>query len=214
MEPFGEVFSHVVPIDRMNVDTDAILPKQYMALTTRTGFGDFLFDNWRYEEAGAPGIDKSTRALKAGFALNDPRYKGAGILLARQNFGCGSSREHAVWALAQWGVRVLIAPSFADIFYGNCLKNGILPICLSVPAVSSMFDAVRRDGRLELTIDLPGQKVIAQAAVYEFDIDPARKRALLLGIDEISEILDKHQDALRDFERRRMRQEPWLAAER
>ncbi|TCT11076.1 3-isopropylmalate dehydratase small subunit [Paralcaligenes ureilyticus] len=214
MEPFGEVFSHVVPIDRTNVDTDAILPKQYMALTTRTGFGDFLFDSWRYEEAGAPGIDNSKRTLKADFALNDPRYRGAGILLARQNFGCGSSREHAVWALAQWGVRVLIAPSFADIFYGNCFKNGILPICLSAPVVSSLFDAVRRDGRLELTIDLPNQKVIAQTVVHEFDIDPARKRALLLGIDEISEILGKHQDALQDFERRRMRLEPWLATER
>ncbi|WP_034293541.1 3-isopropylmalate dehydratase small subunit [Herbaspirillum sp. RV1423] len=213
MQPFSQLTSHVVPIDRANVDTDAILPKQYMALTTRAGFGEFLFDNWRYEEAGAPGRDNSRRTPKAGFSLNDPACQGAQILLSRKNFGCGSSREHAVWALEQWGIRVLIAPSFADIFYGNCFKNGVLPIVLEEQAVASLFDVLRQAGRLELTIDLVGQKVIVDAnTAYAFDIDPMRKRSLLLGIDEIGQILEEHSAALQQFEQRRFRLEPWLAA--
>ncbi len=213
MEPFSKLRSHVVPIDRTNVDTDAILPKQYMALTTRTGFGSFLFDNWRYKEAGEPGCDNTQRTLNTDFSLNKPAYQGAHILLSRKNFGCGSSREHAVWALEQWGIRVLIAPSFADIFYGNCFKNGILPICLEEQIVSSLFTTLQQEGRLELTIDLVCQKVIvSEDKAYSFDIDPMRKKALLLGIDDIGQILEANTKALQQFEQHHFQQEPWLIA--
>jgi 3-isopropylmalate/(R)-2-methylmalate dehydratase small subunit len=211
MEPFSRLSSHLVPIDRDNVDTDAILPKQYMAMITREGFGEFLFDSWRYRETGAPGRDNSGRTPQADFALNNPAYAGARILLARKNFGCGSSREHAVWALAQYGIRALIAPSFADIFYGNCMKNGILPVRLPAHAVDRMFETIAVTGRLELTVDLPSQQVIdASGAAIAFDIDAMHKSSLLQGLDDIGRILAESSDALQAMRARRLAEEPWL----
>lgn len=211
MQAFTTLDRPVVPIDRPNVDTDAILPKQYMKMIGRTGFGPYLFDEWRYLDPAEPGDDCAARRVAPGFALNQPRYQGAGILLGRANFGCGSSREHAVWALAEWGIRALVAPSFAEIFHGNCLKNGLLPIVLPQIVVDGLFEAVQATAGYRLTVDLPGQAVIEPGGRrHAFDISPFSKTMLLEGMDEIGATL-RHAAEIDAYARERLAQEPWLA---
>ena len=202
----------VAPLDRANVDTDAIIPKQFLKSIKRSGFGPNLFDEWRYLDRGEPGMDHSRRPLNPDFALNQSRYQGASILLTRKNFGCGSSREHAPWALEDYGFRAIIAPSFADIFFVNCFKNGLLPIRLSESDVGWLFDQVNAFSGFELVIDLPAQQVrtVDGARSFAFDIDPFRKECLLGGLDEIGLTLE-HADAIREYESRRLVQQPWLA---
>jgi 3-isopropylmalate/(R)-2-methylmalate dehydratase small subunit len=210
MEPFVRLVSCAVPIDRANVDTDAIIPKQFMKSIRRTGFGDNLFDEWRYLDRGEPGQDCSLRPLNKGFALNDPRYKGASILLTRDNFGCGSSREHAVWALRDHGIRALIAPSFADIFEANCYKNGLLPIVLSAQDIQGLFDAVQHAPDAVLCIDLVAQTLARpDGLVHAFHVDAFKRRCLLEGLDDIALTLQR-SEAIRIYEEWRRGQEPWL----
>ncbi len=203
----------VAPLDRANVDTDAIIPKQFLKSIKRSGFGPNLFDEWRYLDVGEPGKDNSTRPINPDFVLNQPRYKGASILVARENFGCGSSREHAPWALDDYGFRCIIAPSFADIFYNNCFKNGLLPLKMSEREVSRIFDDVKAFVGYELIIDLPKQVVrTTQGEVIgSFEIDAFRKNNLLNGLDEIGLTL-QHADDIRAYEARRFQAEPWLQA--
>ncbi|HLT27075.1 MAG TPA: 3-isopropylmalate dehydratase small subunit [Zeimonas sp.] len=202
----------VAPLDRANVDTDAIIPKQFLKSIRRSGFGPNLFDAWRYLDAGEPGMDNSRRPLNPDFALNQPRYRGASILLTRKNFGCGSSREHAPWALDDYGFRVIIAPSFADIFYNNCFKNGLLPIRLSESDVDWLFQQVNAREGFELVVDLPQQQVrtVDGSRVFAFDVDPFRKECLVHGLDEIGLTL-KHAERIRAYERKRLDDQPWLA---
>ena len=210
MDAFMTMRSVIVPIDRANVDTDAILPKQFMKSIRRTGFGENLFDEWRYLDPGEPGKEASSREPNPDFSLNQPRYAGAQILLAQGNFGCGSSREHAVWALRDFGIRVLIAPSFADIFHGNCLKNGLLPIVLSAEHVDRLFVDVEHKDGFSATVDLQAQLLLPDAGdAITFSIDPGRKKRLLEGLDDIAVTLQR-ADRIRDFEARRRRTEPWL----
>ncbi len=210
MEPFKTLTSVVAPLDRSNVDTDAIIPKQYLKSIKRTGFGPNLFDAWRYLDHGEPGMDHGKRPRNPDFVLNQPRYQGARILLARTNFGCGSSREHAVWALQDDGFRAVIAPSFADIFYNNCFKNGLLPIVLDEAAVRDLFDAVDATPGYSLTIDLGSQQVRTPGGkVFKFDIDAFRKHRLLNGLDDIALTL-QHQGKIQDFETAYRRRAPWL----
>ena len=213
MKVFNVHRGKVVPLDRANVDTDAIIPKQFLKSIKRSGFGPNLFDEWRYLDVGEPGKDNSTRPINPDFVLNQPRYKGASILVARENFGCGSSREHAPWALDDYGFRCIIAPSFADIFYNNCFKNGLLPLRLSEAQVSRIFDDVKAFVGYELIIDLPEQVVrTTQGEVIgSFEIDAFRKNNLLNGLDEIGLTL-QHADDIRAYEERRFRAEPWLQA--
>jgi 3-isopropylmalate/(R)-2-methylmalate dehydratase small subunit len=200
----------VVGLDRENVDTDLIIPKQFLKSIKRTGFGPNLFDELRYLDHGEPGMDNSKRPLNPDFALNQSRYKGASILLARKNFGCGSSREHAPWALLQFGFRVVIAPSFADIFYNNCFKNGLLPIVLTEMEVARLFDEVNSFVGFELTVDLAEQVVRSgDGREYAFEIDPYRKTSLINGLDEIGLTL-KHADKIKAFEADRLARHPWL----
>ena len=203
----------VAPLDRANVDTDAIIPKQFLKSIKRSGFGPNLFDEWRYLDVGEPGKDNSTRPINPDFVLNQPRYKGASILVARENFGCGSSREHAPWALDDYGFRCIIAPSFADIFYNNCFKNGLLPLKMSEREVSRIFDDVKAFVGYELIIDLPNQVVTTTQgeAIGAFEIDAFRKNNLLNGLDEIGLTL-QHADDIRAYEARRFQAEPWLQA--
>jgi 3-isopropylmalate/(R)-2-methylmalate dehydratase small subunit len=202
----------VAPMDRENVDTDAIIPKQFLKSIRKTGFGQNLFDAWRYLDPGEPGQDPASRKPNPDFVLNQPRYKGASILLARKNFGCGSSREHAPWALDQYGFRAIVAPSYADIFFNNCFKNGLLPIVLTEAQVGELFDAVHAFPGYELTIDLERQVVItADNAELAFEVEPFRKYCLLGGYDDIALTL-RHADAIRDFEAERLLKQPWLAA--
>jgi 3-isopropylmalate/(R)-2-methylmalate dehydratase small subunit len=210
MQPFTRIEALVAPLDRANVDTDAIIPKQFMKSVRRTGFGINLFDEWRYLDHGEPGQDMASRRPNPDFALNQPRYAGAQILLTRENFGCGSSREHAAWALADFGIRALIAPSFADIFYGNCFKNGMLPVRLEEGAVQGLFDLVERTPGLRIAIDLEAQTVrpVGGEAI-PFAIEAERKRRLLNGLDDISLTLQQ-ADRIRDYERVRRAHEPWL----
>jgi 3-isopropylmalate/(R)-2-methylmalate dehydratase small subunit len=211
MNPFRIHQGIVAPLDRENVDTDAIIPKQFLKSIHRTGFGPNLFDEWRYLDHGEPGQDPSTRKLNPDFVLNQPRYKGATVLLTRKNFGCGSSREHAPWALAQYGFRAIIAPSFADIFFNNCFKNGLLPIVLSEAQVSALFDAVYGFVGYQLTIDLERQVVIRPDGVeLAFDIQSFRKYCLLNGLDDIGLTL-RHADKIKAFEAERLMRMPWLA---
>jgi 3-isopropylmalate/(R)-2-methylmalate dehydratase small subunit len=200
----------VAPLDRANVDTDAIIPKQFLKSIKRSGFGVNLFDAWRYLDHGEPGMSTS-RQPNPEFVLNEPRYQGASILLARRNFGCGSSREHAPWALGDYGFRALIAPSYADIFFNNCFKNGLLPIVLSDSSVDRLFADVAAFPGYTLTIDLPRQRVATPdgALSFEFDVDPFRKDCLLNGWDDIGLTL-KHADAIRAFEAQHLREQPWL----
>ena len=209
-EPFGRFQAAVVPIDRANVDTDALLPKQFMKSIRRDGFGVHLFDEWRFLDRGEPGKDHATRVPNPGFPLNEPRYATARILLARENFGCGSSREHAVWALRDFGIRALIAPSYADIFKANCTLNGVLPIVLDATIVDRLFaDAADARG-LSLTIDLPTQAVeLLTGESFCFAIDAMAKRRLVEGLDQIVETLE-HAESIREYERRRRELEPWL----
>lgn len=201
----------VVPLDRANVDTDAIIPKQFLKSIKRTGFGPNLFDEWRYLDRGEPGMDNARRPLNPDFVLNQPRYRDASILLARKNFGCGSSREHAPWALLQYGFRAVIAPSFADIFFNNCYKNGVLPIVLPEMVMDRLFSEVAAFNGYRLTIDLPRQLVVeASGNAHAFDIDPFRKHCMVNGFDDISLTL-QHKDAIAAFEHERLARFPWLA---
>ena len=213
MQPFTEHTGLVAPLDRANVDTDAIIPKQFLKSIRRTGFGPYLFDEWRYLDRGEPGQDCSTRPLNPAFVLNQERYQGATVLLARTNFGCGSSREHAPWALLDYGFRALIAPSFADIFYNNCFKNGILPIVLPEDEVDRLFREVQTMPGYRLTVSLPEQTVATPAgAVLRFEVDSYRKHCLLNGLDEIGLTL-QHAEAIRGYEVRRRQEAPWLFAD-
>jgi 3-isopropylmalate/(R)-2-methylmalate dehydratase small subunit len=210
MKPFTVLDGLVAPLDRANVDTDAILPKQFLKSIQRSGFGPYLFDEWRYLDHGEPGQDCSLRSRNPDFVLNQPRYQGASVLLARENFGCGSSREHAPWALEDFGLRALIAPSFADIFHNNCMKNGLLPIVLDAGAVDRLFAEVAASPGYRLHIDLAAQLVTTPAGeVIPFTLDPFRKYCLLNGLDDIALAL-QHQDAIRGYEQERARREPWL----
>ena len=210
MEPFTFLDGIVVPLNRANVDTDAIIPKQFMKSIRRTGFGGNLFDEWRYLDKGEPGQDCAARPTNPAFVLNQPRYQGSSILLARANFGCGSSREHAPWALHDYGIRALIAPSFADIFYGNCLKNGMLPIVLPEVEVQYLFEQLKSQPGYRLRINLERQSIEAPIGpALGFEFDPFRKRCLLNGIDDISLTLE-HDAEIRRYEARRQLAEPWV----
>ena len=210
MQAFTRLDGLVVPLDRANVDTDAIIPKQFLKSIKRTGFGPHLFDEWRYLDHGEPGMDCARRPPNPEFILNQPRYQGASILLARENFGCGSSREHAVWALDEYGIRCVIAPSFADIFLTNSFKSGLLPLRLPVETVDRLFKAVMAQPGYRLTVDLLAQTVLTpQGAVLGFQIDPFRKECLLNGWDDI-ELTLRHADEIRAYEARRRQQAPWL----
>ena len=213
MKPFQTLIGMVAPLDRSNIDTDAIIPKQFLKSIKRTGFGPFLFDEWRYLDHGEPNMDCSKRPVNPDFVLNQPRYSGAEILLTRANFGCGSSREHAPWALLDYGFKVIIAPSFADIFYNNCFKNGILPIILSGETVDLLFREVETTPGYQLTIDLEQQQITTPAGTtYSFDIDPFRKYCLLGGLDDIALTLEKLA-AIKTFEEHHRQQSPWLFRE-
>jgi 3-isopropylmalate/(R)-2-methylmalate dehydratase small subunit len=210
MEPFVTHTGIVAPLDRPNVDTDAIIPKQFLKSIQRTGFGPYLFDEWRYLDHGEPGMDCTNRPKNREFVLNQPRYQQASILLARDNFGCGSSREHAPWALLDFGFRAILAPSFADIFYNNCFKNGILPIVLPASTMDRLFREVEAQPGYKLRIDLDAQEIHTPSGeVIPFEVDPARKRNLLNGLDEIGETL-LHKDAILAYEENRKRERPWL----
>jgi len=201
----------VAPMDRANVDTDAIIPKQFLKSIARSGFGPNLFDEWRYLDKGEPGQDPAVRKPNPDFVLNQPRYSGASVLLCRQNFGCGSSREHAPWALEQYGFRALIAPSFADIFFNNCFKNGILPIVLPEAVVSRLFDEVSAFPGYRLTVDLPRQVVVKpDGEEIPFEVQAFRKYCLVNGFDDIGLTL-RHADKIRAFEAERLAKMPWLA---
>jgi len=211
MQKFNLLKGLVAPIDRENVDTDAIIPKQFLKSIRKTGFGQNLFDEWRYLDAGFPGQDLASRRPNPEFVLNLSRYQGASILLARKNFGCGSSREHAPWALDQFGFRALIAPSFADIFFNNCFKNGLLPIVLPEAQVSQLFDEVAAFPGYTLTVDLERQRVVKpDGAELPFEVQAFRKYCLLNGLDDIGLTL-RHADKIKTFEAQRLAQKPWLA---
>jgi len=210
MEAFKQLDAIAAPLDRANVDTDAMISKQFMKSIRRTGFGPNLFDQWRYLDIGQPGQDHAKRPLNPDFVLNQPRYAGAQILLGRENFGCGSSREHAAWALHDYGFRVLIAPSFADIFYGNCFKNGMLPILLDEATVDRLFDEVKATPGYHLAIDLETQTIsLPSGEAIAFELDAERKHRLLNGLDDISLTLQQ-ADSIREYETRRCAAEPWL----
>ena len=201
----------VAPMDRENVDTDAIIPKQFLKSIRKTGFGPNLFDEWRYLDHGEPGQDPASRKPNPDFVLNQPRYAGASVLIARSNFGCGSSREHAPWALQQYGFRAILAPSFADIFFNNCFKNGLLPIVVPESAISQLFDEVKAFPGYQLIVDLPRQVVVKpDGAEIAFDIEPFRKECLIGGLDEIGLTL-QHTDKIRAYEAQRIAAKPWLA---
>ncbi|NHZ97314.1 3-isopropylmalate dehydratase small subunit [Massilia sp. CCM 8734] len=212
MDKFTIYEGLVAPLDRANVDTDAIIPKQFLKSILRTGFGPNLFDEWRYLDHGEPGKDNSARPLNPDFVLNEARYQGASILLTRKNFGCGSSREHAPWALDQYGFRAVIAPSFADIFFNNCYKSGLLPIVLTEAQVEHLFNEVKAFPGFRLVVDLEQQRISTAggALSYEFQIDPFRKYCLLNGLDDIGLTL-RHADEIRAFEERHLAAQPWLA---
>ncbi|WP_457425138.1 3-isopropylmalate dehydratase small subunit [Roseateles sp. P5_E7] len=200
----------VAPMDRDNVDTDAIIPKQFLKSIKRSGFGPNLFDEWRYLDHGEPGQDPASRKHNPEFVLNQPRYAGASVLIARSNFGCGSSREHAPWALQQYGFRAILAPSFADIFFNNCFKNGLLPIVLPESAIARLFDEVYAFPGYQLIVDLPRQVVVKpDGAELPFDIEPFRKECLIGGLDEIGLTL-QHTDKIRAYEAARIAAKPWL----
>ena len=212
MEKF-EIFTGIAcPLDRSNVDTDAIIPKQFLKSIKRSGFGPNLFDEWRYLDHGEPGMDNSQRPVNPDFVLNDPRYAGAKVLLARKNFGCGSSREHAPWALEDYGFRVILAPSFADIFFNNCFKNGLLPIVIAEETIDGLFRQASQGQALELTVDLQAQVLkLPDGETIAFEVDPFRKHCLLNGLDDIGLTL-QHVDEIKAYEARRRQEAPWLFA--
>ncbi|WP_223670466.1 3-isopropylmalate dehydratase small subunit [Kangiella shandongensis] len=210
MEAFTQHTGLVVPLDRSNVDTDAIIPKQFLKSIKRTGFGPNLFDEWRYLDHGEPGMDNSKRPLNPDFVMNKERYKGASILLARENFGCGSSREHAPWALEDYGIKAVIAPSFADIFFNNCFKNGILPIVLDHATMDALFEQTEANEGFKLDIDLGKQTItMPNGDVINFDVEPDRKHNLYNGLDDIGITL-KQEDAITAYEQERAKRAPWL----
>jgi len=211
MQPFRVLTGLVAPLDRANVDTDAIIPKQFLKSVNRSGFGPNLFDAWRYLDSGEPGTDTSRRRPNPDFALNEPRYQGAQILLARRNFGCGSSREHAPWALGDYGFRAIIAPSFADIFFNNCFKNGLLPIVLPEVDVERLFHDTAAFPGFKLTVDLERQTVATTdgGTVFRFEVDAFRKHCLQNGLDDIALTLN-YADEIRAFEAKRKAEQPWL----
>jgi 3-isopropylmalate/(R)-2-methylmalate dehydratase small subunit len=211
MQAFTRHQGLVVPLDRPNVDTDQIIPKQFLKSIRRTGFGANLFDEWRYIDRGEPGQDPASRHPNPDFVLNQPRYRGASILLARRNFGCGSSREHAPWAIAEYGFRAVLAPSFADIFYNNCFKNGLLPVVLPEEAVDRLFQAALLQPGFQLSVDLGEQRVLTpDGLALGFEVDAFRKQCLLNGWDDIGLTL-RHADEIRDYEALRLRRFPWLS---
>lgn len=211
MKAFTQITALVAPLDRANVDTDAIIPKQFLKSIRRAGFGPYLFDEWRYLDRGEPDMDCTHRPLNPDFVLNKPQYQGAEILLTRENFGCGSSREHAPWALEDYGFRAIIAPSFADIFYNNCFKNGLLPIILDAEMVDGLFREVTGDYRL--TVDLESQTITTPSGrVISFEVDASRKHRLLHGLDDIGLTL-QHADKIKAYEQERAKRAPWLFAE-
>jgi 3-isopropylmalate/(R)-2-methylmalate dehydratase small subunit len=209
MEKFTVFNGVVCPLDRSNVDTDAIIPKQFLKSIKRTGFGPNLFDEWRYLDHGEPGMDNSKRPLNPDFVLNDPRYAGAQILLARENFGCGSSREHAPWALEDYGFKVIIAPSFADIFFNNSFKNGLLPIILDAHTVDGLFAKANGPEALKIEVDLGSQTLNVGNETISFDVDPFRKHCLLEGLDDIGLTL-QHVDDIKTYEEKAKLNTPWL----
>lgn len=212
MEKFTQHSGKVIPLDRANVDTDAIIPKQYLKSVKRSGFGPNLFDDWRYLDAGEPDMDHSQRRPNPDFVLNQTAYQGGTILLARENFGCGSSREHAVWALDDFGIRAVIAPSFADIFFNNSFKNGLLPIVLAADIVEQLFQAIDQNSDYALTIDLEAQTVSTpEGESFSFEIDAFKKYCLLNGFDDIGLTL-QHADAIHAFEAQHKQRSPWLFA--
>jgi 3-isopropylmalate/(R)-2-methylmalate dehydratase small subunit len=204
MKKFTSLSSIATPLDRANIDTDAIIPKQFLKSIKKSGFGPNLFDEWRYLDHGEPGMDNSKRPINPDFVLNNPKYSKAQILLTRRNFGCGSSREHAPWALEDFGFRAIIAPSFADIFYNNCFKNGILPVVLSSEIVDSLFEYTGN-----IVIDLHDQSVTTDTHSFEFNVDPERKRRLINGLDDIGLTL-QYEDQIRLFETEHFKKHPWL----
>lgn len=210
MQKFSVETGIVIPLDRPNVDTDAIIPKQFLKSIKRTGFGPNLFDEWRYLDHGEPGQDSSQRQINPDFELNQPRYQGGTILLARENFGCGSSREHAVWALADFGIRVIIAPSFADIFFSNTSKNGILAITLEEKLIDRLFAEVEATPGYQLKVDLPAQAItLPEGETIPFEIDSFKKHCLLEGLDDIGLTL-QHTAEIDAYETRRKQETPWL----
>jgi len=209
MEKFTVFNGVVCPLDRSNVDTDAIIPKQFLKSIKRTGFGPNLFDEWRYLDHGEPGMDNSKRPLNPDFVLNDPRYAGAQILLARENFGCGSSREHAPWALEDYGFKVIIAPSFADIFFNNSFKNGLLPIILDAQIVDGFFVKANGPEALKIEVDLGAQTLSVGDEAISFDVDPFRKHCLLEGLDDIGLTL-QHVEDIKTYEEKAKQNTPWL----
>lgn len=210
MEKFTTLKAIVAPMDRANVDTDAIIPKQFLKSIKRSGFGPNLFDEWRYLDHGEPGMDNSKRQLNPDFVLNQPRYQGAKILLARENFGCGSSREHAPWALQDYGFRVIIAPSFADIFFNNCFKNGILPIVLDTAIVDDLFREQAAQAGYQLRVDLEKQQITKpDGSSIGFEVDAFRKHCLINGLDDIGLTL-QHVEDIKAYEMKRKQQAPWL----
>jgi 3-isopropylmalate/(R)-2-methylmalate dehydratase small subunit len=210
MDKFTTLNGLAAPLDRANVDTDAIIPKQFLKSIKRSGFGPNAFDEWRYLDHGEPGMDNSQRPLNPDFVLNQERYQGASILLARENFGCGSSREHAPWALLDYGFRAIIAPSYADIFYNNCFKNGILPIVLAPDIVDGLFKAVEMESGYKLFIDLEAQRVYTpDGQSYGFEVDGFRKHCLLNGLDDIGLTL-QHVGEIKEFEAGHRAAQPWL----
>lgn len=212
MDKFVKMTALVAPMDRANVDTDAIIPKQFLKSIKRSGFGPNLFDEWRYEDVGEPDADNSKRPLRKDFVLNQERYQGAKVLLARENFGCGSSREHAPWALKDYGFDVVIAPSFADIFFNNCFKNGIIPIVLDEATVDSLFQEVFATEGYQLTVDLENQQIVKPSGeVVPFEVDSFRRHCLLNGLDDIALTL-QHEADIKAYEEKRKQQAPWLFA--
>ena len=210
MKKFETLTGLVVPLDRSNVDTDAIIPKQFLKSIKRSGFGPNLFDEWRYLDPGEPGIDPDSRIVNPDFVLNFPRYEGAQILLTRRNFGCGSSREHAPWALEDYGIRCVIASSFAEIFYSNCFKNSILPIELSEQEVENLFQAVHSNEGYQLKIDLQKQTLLLESGKsFSFEVDAFKKKCLIEGLDDIDLTL-QYSDIIKTFEANRKQQKPWL----
>jgi 3-isopropylmalate/(R)-2-methylmalate dehydratase small subunit len=212
MEKFETFTGTVCPLDRSNVDTDAIIPKQFLKSIKRSGFGPNLFDEWRYLDHGEPGMDNSRRPLNPEFVLNDPRYADARVLLARKNFGCGSSREHAPWALEDYGFRVILAPSFADIFFNNCFKNGLLPVVLPEETIDGLFSKASGEQALEIEVELEKQRLkLPDGETIAFEVDPFRKHCLLNGLDDIGLTL-QHVDEINAYEERRRKETPWLFA--
>jgi 3-isopropylmalate/(R)-2-methylmalate dehydratase small subunit len=210
MKPFTQLKGLVAPLDRANVDTDAIIPKQFLKSIKRAGFGPNAFDEWRYLDHGEPGMDNSKRPLNPDFVLNQPRYKGASILLTRENFGCGSSREHAPWALEDYGFRAIIASSFADIFFNNCFKNGMLPIVLSADIIDQLFGEVSNAEGYQLDVNLAAQTVTTpNGKSYRFEVDAVRKHNLLNGLDDIG-LTMQQQDKIKAFEVNHKQAQPWL----